>query len=181
MRDQSTTRPRPSIGTGAYACWKIVSVTTCAADANTSSSADGGQAVELGDDVRAVVLVHERVGVLGRRVVDDRGERLVVDVDELGRVLGEVPALGDHERDRVADEAHLALGERRARRLRAPRADRRVPLLLHLRVEVGGGEHEVHARRAQRRGRVDPADRRCANGLRTKHACSIPGSETSST
>ena len=106
-------------------------VTTCAADANTSSSAAAGRPASSADDVGAVALVHERVGVLGRRVVDDRRERLVVDVDQLGRVLGEVAALGDHERDRVADEADLALGQRRARRLRAPRADRRVPLLLH--------------------------------------------------
>ena len=128
----------------------------------------GGQAGDLADDVRAVALVHERVGVLGRRVVDDRRQRLVVDVDELGRVLGEIAALGDHERDRVADEADLALGERRARRLRAPRPDRRVPLLLHAGVQVGGGEHEPHARRGERRRRVDPADRGRANGLRTK-------------
>ncbi len=40
---------------------------TCAAAANTSSSADGGQAVELADDVGAVGLVDEHVGVLGRR------------------------------------------------------------------------------------------------------------------
>ncbi len=32
----------------------------------------GGQAGDLADDVRAVALVHERVGVLGRGVVDDR-------------------------------------------------------------------------------------------------------------
>ena len=56
-------------------------------------------------------------------VVDDGRQRLVVDVDELGRVLGEVERLGDDERDGVADETHLVVGERRARRLRA-RPDR---------------------------------------------------------
>ncbi len=116
------------------------------------------------------------VVVLGRRVVDDRGQRFVVDVDELGRVLRERASRGDDERDRIADEADLALGERRARRLGTQRADRRVPLLLDPGVQVGGGEHGVHPGQRERGRRVDrrgSSARAC--GLRTKYACSIPG------
>ena len=40
------------------------------------------------------------------------GQRLVVDLDELGRVARELARLGDDDRDRVADEAHAADGER---------------------------------------------------------------------
>ena len=126
--------------------------------------------------------MHERGRVFGVDVVDDRGQRFVVDVDELGRVLGERAARGDDERDRVADEAHLALGERRARRLRALRPDRRVPLLLDAGIQVGRREHRVHAGQRQRRRRVDRSrSRRAAYGLRTKYACSIPGNVMSST
>ena len=126
--------------------------------------------------------VHERVGVLGLRVVDDRRERLVVDVDQLGRVLGDVAVLGDDQRDGIADEADLAVGERRARRLGARRADRRVPLLLDSGVQVGGGEHEADPGQRARGRRVDrrgSPPRRTGCARRTRAAC--PGSEMSST
>jgi len=72
--------------------------------------------------------------------------RLVVDVDQIGRVLRDVTALGHDQRDRVADEPHLVLGKRWARRLGSVRTDGRVPLLLRVRVEVGRSEHVVHTR-----------------------------------
>ena len=43
--------------------------------------------------------------------VDHRGPWLVLDGDELARILGERPALGDDEHHRVADEAHDVAGE----------------------------------------------------------------------
>ena len=48
----------------------------------------------------------QRVGDVG-----DRGQRLVVDVDRLRRVLGVVACLGDHAADHIADMAHLVAGE----------------------------------------------------------------------
>ena len=48
-----------------------------------------GKAVQRGDHIGTVLFVHERVRVLGFGVIDHCGERVVVDVDELGRVFGE--------------------------------------------------------------------------------------------
>ena len=70
------------------------------------------------------------VGVRGLEEVGDGGQRFVVDVDEVDGVLGDVPALGDDEGDRVADELHLALGQRRAGSVGHVLARDRVPGLL---------------------------------------------------
>ena len=59
------------------------------------------------------VLVDERRAVLERRLeVGDRGQRLVVDEDVLGRVLHLVAAVADDDGDRVADVVDLADRER---------------------------------------------------------------------
>src|SRR4029077_7775047 len=84
----------------------------------------GGPAVDPADDVGAGLLVDEHRRVFGVGVVDDGGQGLEVDVDEVGRVLGERAARGDHEGDRVSDEADLVLGQGRARRLPALRPAR---------------------------------------------------------
>ena len=65
-------------------------------------------------DSRPHARVHEVLGVGGRGgEVDDGLPRLVLDLDQLARVLGRVAALGDDERDRVTDVAHVADRERR--------------------------------------------------------------------
>jgi hypothetical protein len=89
--------------------------------------------------------VDDHGGVDGLGEVGDCGERLVVDVDEFDRVLGHVPTVGDDERDRVADELRLALGQWRAWRVRDVLARNGVPSLLDVGVEIVGGEHRVHA------------------------------------
>ena len=99
----------------------------------------------LADDVVGIALVHQLALLRGGRIVDDRCERLVVDDDELDRVLRDVAVVGDHERDRVADEAHLAFGEQRQRRRRAGRPLARVPELHDVGVDVGRDEHRAHA------------------------------------
>ena len=70
-------------------------------------------------DVRALLGVHEVLGV-GRRglEVDDGRQRVELELHEVARVLGDVAVLGDHEHDRVADEAHVGVGERAQRRVR---------------------------------------------------------------
>ena len=62
----------------------------------------------LVDDVGAEVLVQQRRPGRGRRDrVHERLEQLVVDLDELERVLGQVARLGDGDRDRLAGVADL--------------------------------------------------------------------------
>ena len=123
------------------------------------------------DDVAAVRLVDEHVGIDRGVVVDDRAARLVVDHHELARVLGDVAVVGDDERDRVADEADLVLGERRSRRLRRLRAELRVPLLVHTRVEVLGDEHRADAGQRPRLVDVDRQDP--APGERAAHEAGV--------
>jgi len=64
----------------------------------------------------------------------DRGKGLVIDGDELGRVLRRGEALRDDRGDRIADPAHAVLREERRRRLEIgpPVA----PLPPHARVKV---------------------------------------------
>ena len=103
-------------------------------------------AAQLTRDVVGVGLVHQLGRLLGVDVVDDGRERFVVDVDEVDGVLGDVPALGHDQRDRVADEAGLALRQRRPRRIGHVLPHEPVPLLAHVGVEVGGDEHRVDTR-----------------------------------
>ena len=58
----------------------------------------------------------ERVGG-----IDDGRQRLVVDLDQLQRILGEIAVRRDHDRDRLADIAHALDRDRPAfdRRLHA--------------------------------------------------------------
>lgn len=64
----------------------------------------------LARDVVHVGVVDQYVRGLSLGEVGDRGQRLLVDVDQFQRVLGDIPALGDDQRHRVADELGLALG-----------------------------------------------------------------------
>ena len=128
-------------------------------------------------NVRPELRVHEIVRRPSDRGIDDRVERLVLDLDELGRVLGHVPALCDHERDRVTDEADVTLGEGAHRRA----GGRGVLALEHgrlegaqARVEIRGGEHGAHAGdgrapRPRRRGGCAPGRGRC--GRTRRAAC----------
>ena len=57
--------------------------------------------------------------------IDDGGQRVVVDVDQLGRVLTLIRLLGEHDRHRLADVADGAVGEQRLRHLRREHRERR--------------------------------------------------------
>ena len=59
-----------------------------------------------------------RAGRERRAAVRHRRQRLVVDRDQRGGVLGDVARLRDHDRDRLADEGHLVLGEHERRDVR---------------------------------------------------------------
>ena len=71
--------------------------------------------------------------VCGFGEVGDGRQRLVVDLDQFDRVLGEVSVLGDDERNRIADEPRLILGQRWARRVGNILARDGVPGLLRRR------------------------------------------------
>ena len=72
--------------------------------------------------------------------IDHSRQDVVIDVDQLRRILRLVGRLGDHHRHAVADVAHLALGQQRVRRL------------LH-RLPVGAGDQPT-ARQAVDPGQV---------------------------
>ena len=101
-----------------------------------------------------------------RAAMADRRQVLVVDDDQLGRVLRRLLRLGDHHGDRIADMAHLADREHRMRRLRHRRAVLVVDLPAARQAadivgrHVRAGEHRHHARRLRRRRGVDAVDPR---------------------
>ena len=71
-------------------------------------------------DVRIGVVVDERRARLCRsHEIDRRRLGHVVGRDQVQRVLGEIAAVGDHQRHRLADETHLA----RCQRLMGARMD----------------------------------------------------------
>ena len=112
-----------------------------------------------------VVADDGRVGVERVARVDDRGQRLVVDVDELERVACGVAVLGDDEGDLLALEAHLVGGEdgegvvrqrgdpRQAERLEHRAGDDG----LHLRVRLGGRGVDALDARVRERAAQDGA------------------------
>ena len=117
--------------------------------------------------VRLEVVMDERgVGRERRLGVDDHGQRLVVHLHELGRVVRCRAARRDDHGDTVADMARLVDGERVVSRVvrvlgRDPRAGQaRLPLIRELRAAEG----RSHTRRRERGGEVDVADARVRVG-----------------
>ena len=132
--------------------------------------------------VGGVLVQHGRAGLDGGVGVDHRLKGLVVDLDELEGVLGEVPALGDDDRYALADVADGVGGQRVLRR-RAEGVRG---------VEEGDARRVCAERRRRRTRRGRPAARRaartstdriraCACGLRSTAMCSRPGKRMSST
>ncbi len=99
--------------------------------------------------------------------VDDRRERLVVDEDSLGAVLGRRLRLADDERDRLAREDDLVAGERLGGSVRSGGRDR----------EIGRREHGDDSGEGERRAPVDPANARvrlgCEHGPRVEQAVDV--------
>ena len=79
----------------------------------------------VGDVVGALVPDRRAAGERRFGSVRDGGQRLVVDCDELGRVLGLMEGLRDDERDGIAHIAHAVYAQRwplRSKHRRAVRA-----------------------------------------------------------
>ena len=112
----------------------------------------------LGDIVRAALGMQHRVAARVDRLhgVGNHRQWLVLHLDESDRVLGEVAAVRDHQRHRLADMAHLA--ERDAtlldRRIGKARQRRRVLRRLL------AGDHRGNAGQRQCRPLVDRLDAR---------------------
>ena len=102
-------------------------------------------------------------------LVVDRGQFLVFGDDVLDRRLGDVRVGGHHDRDRLADEAHLV--DRQDRLV----VERRAVIGIgdHL-ADIVGGEHAMNAGNLLRRAgvdRLDPAMRDgAAKDLAVQHA-----------
>ena len=105
-------------------------------------------------------------GAGARRVVEAHRRRqiLVVNRNLFGGVLREQRSVGDDQRDGLADVVHVVARERRpvgflhllsADALESDAAGERFEAG---RIQVRGGEHEVHARAPARRLRVDAED-----------------------
>ena len=140
--------------------------------------------------IAAVVLEHEVVAdrfedrgcvrCEGGIDIGQRGERLVLDIHQLGGVFGEIPARRDHEHHRIADEAHPISRERAER----GRGEAGGTGRLHGSddtLEVGGRDDQIDT---GERERARPSTRvmvACANGLRTKAAWRRFGRVSSST
>ena len=116
-----------------------------------------------------VVADDRRVG-RGRLLgVDDRGQRLVLDVDRLAPVLGDVRVVGDDDAHLLALEAHLVGGQHRLGVVGQRRHPREVALGHHL-----AGEHQPDAGDLPGLRRVDGLDagvrQRAAQDLHVQHA-----------
>ena len=101
-------------------------------------------------------LVGLRFGMQDRRTflarsqrIDHRLKRGVFDVHQLGRILGEIAAFGDHQRDRLADEAHPIDRERPLMDRRLQRDQERIGNLF----DIGAGDDGPDAVLRQRFGR----------------------------
>src|SRR3954471_15457176 len=117
-------------------------------------------------DVRAERVVHERGALLQRLLgVDDGVEQLVLDLDQVGGVLGDVARLSEHGDDALADVPDLVDGEAAPRRLvrRGAEVRHRVGDLGRLRA----GDDREHAGQRLRPRRVDRRDLRV--GVRAAH------------
>ena len=96
--------------------------------------------------------------------MDDRRQRLVIDLDRLGRVPRLIRGRGDHEGDAVTDAAHLVRDKHRADGAVAWRA---APILGHEQrrkpaktvcLGIGPGEHAEHPIGRARPCRIDTRD-----------------------
>ena len=118
-------------------------------------------------------------GLSASSAFDHERQRLVVDLDFFGGVLGERAGLGDDGRDpfagiaRVPDRERMALDLRRIEPVHQGIGRGR---------ELFAGQHIVHARHRQRRRSASIETMRAAGcGEATTATCSMPSSATSAT
>ena len=123
-------------------------------------------------DVARHLIVQQRSGIAGGRVRGDDGrERIQVQVDQAGGVLGDVPALRDDERDGIADVTDAITGQRGVgRRRQAVDRDAEVKRIGAV-GKILRGEHGMDTREGLRRGGVHAAQYRV--GDRAAHEAPV--------
>ena len=122
---------------------------------------------KFADQVGVVFVVQHRSAGLQRRFrIHDGRQRFEIDGDQLGRVFGEIAAFGQDDRDRLADMAHLVIGEQRLLRIEERVLDLRGPFprqrqlgVGHRRKELGELRAVEHIGDARCRGRARQVDR----------------------
>ncbi len=131
-------------------------------------------------DVARRLLVDER-RARSRRLLGahHRGQRIDIDLDRLGGVLGRERGLGDDAGDGIADEAHLVARQRRPRRLLHRRA---VPVLERhdaferaVLGEIGAGIDREHARHRARDRGVNALDHAMRDAAADHHRIGLAG------
>ena len=108
---------------------------------------------------RLELVVHDRLRGHRLDLVVDRGQLLVLGDDEVRRLLGDVRIGREHDRDRLADVAHLV--DREDRLVVERRA---VVRLGDDGADVVGGDHAVHAADRLRGADVDALDATVRDG-----------------
>ena len=112
----------------------------------------GGAAGDVGI---GVVVDERRAGLRRRHEIDRRSVRRIVHLDQVERVLGEVAAVRDHQRHRLAHEAHLA----GCQRLVGARMDKAGILVEERHGRIGGPQILVGD------DRVDAGERQSGIGI----------------
>ncbi len=117
------------------------------------------------EDVAVVALVHAgRIRLERLLGVDDEGQRLILDFDQFGRVLGDGARVGADGSYPLAGVAGLGVRERRALHARNVDArEKRIGVL----EQLLAGQHVMDAGHRQRRACVDLLDQR--GGIRARN------------
>ena len=104
--------------------------------------------VQAGDVVTEVGEQRRAGRVQREGGIHDRGQVVILDLHQVAAILGEVTALGDDDRHRIAEEAHLVRrqqGELRGGSRPAHESHQRVRPRDRHRLQVRSGEHRDHS------------------------------------
>ena len=149
--------------------------TTCAACFIACATASASPLLEMeGEIARRLLPDRGRAGGERRACRRRRRQRLVVDLDQLGRLARDLRAVGHDERHRIADMAHAAHGQRRPRRhdqrLHRRHAGHRAEPVGR---EIGSRVDALHAGQRRAARNVDPLDERM--GVRRAQDMAVQG------
>ncbi len=123
------------------------------------------------DDVRAGVVVEDDLVLQRLGGVGEYGERVVLDLDQLGGIARELARRGGHRRHRLAHVPHTADGKRVV--LDQPaRLDGHLEERIRVDRDLVAGDRPVHTLELERLGDVDRDDLRVC--VRRSHEVDVP-------